>query len=150
MSVLVWPGRCLLGLGLVATALGWAAWTWFTGGQWFPERPYRHRVARPVRAAGQNLLTAMAVGLAWAPVVTALVVATAAVALASAVAAVRLRRRRAARVRVVVGPVIPHRPPQPVRPACHPPVAFGAASGPAPAVDRGARTARLVRELEAA
>lgn len=148
MSVLVWAGRCLLGLGLVATALGWAAWTWFTGGQWFPERPYRRRVARPVRAAGQNLLTAVVVGLWAAPVVTALVVATGAVALASAVAAVRLRRWQAARVRVQVGPVIPHR--RPVRPACRPPVAFGAASGPAPAVDRGARTARLVRELEAA
>lgn len=120
-GVLVVAGRCLLGLGVVAAALGWAAWTWCTGGRWYPERPHRRRVSRPVRATGQNLLLVLAVGMVLAPAVTAVTVGAAAVVLAVAVVVVRIRRREANRVRVQVGPVTGHRR---VRPACHPPVAF--------------------------
>jgi hypothetical protein len=124
------------GLGFIAYYLGQACWTWFSGGQWYPERQYRRYVTRPVRATGQAGLTLVVLGLVVEPAVTGWTLAALTTTLFGSAGAYRLRcyldrlqAQRPVRVRARVG--APTRSPSPT-------------AGP------DASTRRPVAELEAA
>jgi hypothetical protein len=89
---------------LVAAVL---AYRWSTGAPIRPSRRGRERLlTRPLRAALQNVLTLLAVGILLAPVATVAAVATAGTLTAGTAAALRWRAKRRTgprRVKVAVG-----------------------------------------------
>jgi hypothetical protein len=105
MSAVALLGRILSALTIAAVVIGWACWKWLSGAQWHHSWTGRRLVTRPVRAAGQSLLTAVVIGLALAPVATGAVVATVILTLAVAAGGYRTRLWLDAREAARPGPV---------------------------------------------
>lgn len=90
LARLTWPILRAAGYGAVILAV--LAYKWVTGAR-FTHQPRRRYLPRPVRAAGQCLVTAVAVGLILNPLLTAAVLAAAGFGLLGVVEARRNRTR---------------------------------------------------------